>query len=72
MAECAELVQNAPQGPDVTFAVVGSVFAHFRRKVVGSAYSGRYKVLEVFKDLCDAEVADSNLVVFGQEDVQRL
>lgn len=39
VVQCAELIENASQGPDITFKAVGLVLEHLGAHVIRSAYA---------------------------------
>ncbi len=70
--EGAHLVEDDSEGPDVGFETVGLALDDLGRKVVRSAHDGVGLGEGVFEDASDAEVAELDVVLAGEEDVLRL
>lgn len=72
VAEGAQFVEDAAEGPDVALVVVGLLFAKLGRQVVGCANNGVGHVVGLGEALGDSEVSDLDLVGFAEEHVDGL
>ena len=72
MLQRTELVEHAPQGPNIRLEVVGFLLANLWREVVRCAYFCRGKSILAGEYFGDAHIADAYLMVLREEDVQRL
>jgi hypothetical protein len=65
--ESAHLVDDATEGPDIGFAIVGLVFPYFGACVVGGACLGVEEA--IFCNFGDVHIAEFDMSAFGEEDV---
>jgi len=70
--QCHHLVEDATEGPDITFLVIRLFLADFRREVIGRADGCLGAIISMLEDSSDAEIADFNLTALSHEDVLRL
>ena len=71
MFECAQLIENAPERPHIRRVTVGLRLAHFWRHVVRRAHHCERLCSRRLEHFRNAEVAELNRVVPGQEYVLR-
>ena len=70
--QCAHLVEEHAQGPHIGLEAVREAFYYLGREVVWRANHGLGHVYRVAQDVGNAEVAQFDKTLLGQEDVLRL
>jgi len=67
--EGAHFVEDAAEGPDVAFVVVGLLLTELRRQVVRRPHHRMRKVRSLVQHLSHPQVSNLYLVIFGEEHV---
>lgn len=72
MSESTQLVQNAPQTPNIGFIRIRLILTNFRRQIIRSAHSGLRIFIGFLQNFGNPEIPDFDLPIRSQKNITSL